>query len=118
MNNRIRVELEGDMLPQGTCSVNLIKYIAHLQYALDSVPDEFKGDVNVELEAYEDYGSYGIKGDAYYYRDKTQLELQLEEEDSVKAIALADKQRLQQYKELQAEFGDIVEKSYEGGIER
>tara|TARA_R110000737_G_scaffold236795_1_gene249208 strand:+ start:1284 stop:1637 length:354 start_codon:yes stop_codon:yes gene_type:complete len=117
MNNRIRVELEVDV-PANYCAVNLVEHIAHLQYTLDSIPDEFKNNALLDLETYEDYDITCIKGEVSYYRDKTQLELQLEEEDSVKAIALADKQRLQQYKELQAEFGDIVEKSYEEGIER
>jgi hypothetical protein len=118
MNNRVRVELKGDVLPQGSCAVNLIEHIARLQYALDSVPDEFKGDVKVELGAYEDYGDYYVKGDVYYWRNKTQLELQLEEEDSAKAIALEEKQRLQQYKKLQAEFGDMAEKCYKENMER
>tara|TARA_R110000851_G_C12813264_1_gene538718 strand:+ start:36 stop:389 length:354 start_codon:yes stop_codon:yes gene_type:complete len=117
MNNRFRVELEVDV-PANYCAVKLVEHIAHLQFVLDSIPDEFKNTALIDLETYEDYDMTVIKGEVYYYRDKTRLELQLEEEDSAKAIAIAEEQRLQQYKELQAEFGDMAEKGYKENMER
>jgi len=84
---------------------NAVKFISWMDALLKSIPSEFRDDVEMDIDSYNDHGLEIVSIEIYYYREKTKSE---KDEETVKAKKMVEKELARKkklYEKLKQEFG-------------
>ena len=76
-----------------------------IKQVLNDVPEEHKSDARIEFSTYDD--SSTVNCEVFYFRDKTQEELDEEKKEQERAAAVLRDRELRQLKQLQEKYGNI-----------
>jgi hypothetical protein len=85
---------------------NALLCIKWFQAKIDSVPDEFKGSVSIDIDSTTSYDCDYAEIDMYYYRPETL------QEEAIRAAEISSRDKLEEQRELRVL--EELKKKYEG----
>lgn len=100
--NVFNTEECGDKFP----TENAVEFNDWLKDIIESVPVENRGDVKIDIDAFESYGSIFSTVEIYYYRDETEAELKEISENNERERKREVQRKRDLLDELKLELGE------------
>lgn len=86
---------------------NAVDFLKFYTAILSNVPDEYKSVTRIDFNSVREYGDEVKYIEMYYYRPKTEEEIQLESAAKKASAMNRKKQLLEQLQKINAQLGEI-----------